>query len=175
MWKAIKKGLDKFLEILLTAVMTILVLSVIWQVFTRYVIGRSSQWTEELATFLMIWVAMLGASVALYRGSHLGIDYFVGKFSVRKRLYIEIFVFLLIGLFSLFVMLIGGFKLVQNRLMSGQTSPALNLKIGYVYLAVPISGFFLVVYSVEIMIEKIVMISKLKRNSEPENQSPVQD
>ena len=158
----IKKVLDRFLEFLLTAVMIILVLDVVWQVFTRYVLRAPSSWTEELATFLMIWVCMLGASVALYRGAHLGIDYFVGKFSIRTRLYTEIFVFICIGLFSLCVMLIGGVQLVSRTLALNQISPAMKIRMGYVYLAIPISGFFLVLYSIELLLERIVALKNHK-------------
>lgn len=159
---AIKKVFDSFLEVLLTVVMIVLVLDVVWQVFTRFVMKDPSSWTEELATFLMIWVGMLGASVALYRGAHLGIDYFVGKLSIRTRLYTELFVFICIGLFSLLVMLIGGVQLVNRTFVLGQISPAMKIKMGYVYLALPISGFFLVLYSVELLIERIAAIVKHK-------------
>jgi TRAP-type C4-dicarboxylate transport system permease small subunit len=160
MFGKMKKALDHSLEILLTIVMTILVLDVVWQVVTRFVIGKPSTWTEELATYLMIWVAMLGASVALYRGAHLGIDYFVGKFSARVRLYTEVFVFVLIGAFSLSVMLVGGIGLVKDFLELGQPSPAMGVEMGYVYLALPISGFFLTLYSIELVIGKIIAIVK---------------
>jgi TRAP-type C4-dicarboxylate transport system permease small subunit len=162
MFAKIKKVFDGFLEILLTVVMTILVLDVVWQVFTRYILKDPSSWTEELATFLMIWVGMLGASVALYRGAHLGIDYFVGKFSARKKLYTEIFVFVCIGLFSLLVMLIGGVGLVNRTFALGQVSPAMKIRMGYVYLALPVSGFFLVMYSIELLIERVVALVKHK-------------
>jgi TRAP-type C4-dicarboxylate transport system permease small subunit len=156
----IKKGLNLFLETLLTIVMTVLVLDVVWQVLSRYVLTDPSSWTEELATYLMIWVGMLGASVALNRGSHLGIDYMVSKFSVRNRLKTEVFVFVCIGLFSLFGMFIGGILLVSRTLELGQTSPAMKVPMGYVYLAVPISGFFLVIYSVQLLLERIATLRK---------------
>jgi TRAP-type C4-dicarboxylate transport system permease small subunit len=156
----IKKVLNLFLETLLTVVMTVLVLDVVWQVLSRYVLTNPSSWTEELATYLMIWVGMLGASVALNRGSHLGIDYLVSKFSVTTRIKTECFVFVCIGLFSLVGMLIGGILLVSRTFELGQTSPAMRLPMGYVYLAVPISGFFLVIYSVELLLERIATLRK---------------
>lgn len=158
----IKKILDRTLEVLVGVSVGILVMDVLWQVFTRYVLNNASEWTEELATFLMIWVSLLGAAVALNRGSHLGIDYFMSKLPPRKRLYTEVFVFVLIFLFSLFVMVIGGVTLVTNTLQRGQVSPALNLKMGYVYLAVPISGFFLVLYSLIGFIERLTELVKDK-------------
>lgn len=144
----IKQLLDKSLEVLVMVSVGFLVIDVLWQVFTRYVLGDPSSWTEELATFLLIWVALLGSAVALGRGAHLGIDYFVSKLPARDRLRIELFVFACMTLFSLLVMVIGGIGLVVRTFSLQQISPALHLQMGYVYLAVPISGVFLVLYSV---------------------------
>lgn len=166
MLRAIRKLIDRFLETLLTVVMAILVLDVLWQVFTRYMNKvfpehiKPSYWTDELATYLMIWVGMLGASVALYRGAHLGIDYFVGKLSSRIRLMTEVAVFAVIALFAGGVMVYGGYILFSDTLEWGQVTPALGIKKGYVYLAVPLSGVFLVIYSVEFLVEKIIALVK---------------
>ncbi|MFA5293851.1 MAG: TRAP transporter small permease [Phycisphaerae bacterium] len=170
MFKLIKKILDRSLEILVMIVMAALVIDVSWQVFTRLVLKNPSTGTEELAVFMLIWVAMLGSAVALNRGAHLGIDYVVGKLPIRKRLYTEIFVFLCIALFSLCVMVIGGISLVVRTLELGQISAAWSIKIGYVYLAIPISGFFLVLYSVIGLTERIV---ELYRHSYPLEQKTV--
>ncbi len=151
----IKKLLDKSLEVLVIVVVAFLVVDVLWQVFTRYVLGDPSSWTEELATFLLIWVALLGAAVALGRGAHLGIDYFVSKLPDRSRIKIEFFVFTCMALFSLLVMVIGGASLVARTFYLQQISPALHLEMGYVYLAVPISGAFLVLYSLIGLFERL--------------------
>ena len=163
MFRKFKKALDRSLEVLVTVCMAVLVVDVVWQVFTRFILRDPSSWTEELATFLMIWVGLLGGSVALNRGAHLGIDYFMLKLSVRKRLYTQVFVFSAVAVFSLLVLVIGGIQLVQITLMNNQISPALELKMGYVYLALPISGFFLVFYSVELLVETIVALAKRKQ------------
>ncbi len=160
MFKSTKKALDWSLEVLIIVVMAALTADVLWQVFTRFILKDPSTWTEELAIFLLIWVSLLGAAVALNRGAHLGIDYLVNKLSIRNRIYTEVFVFLCIALFSLCVMVIGGATLVISTLKLGQISPALGVKIGYVYLAIPISGFFLVLYSVIGFVERLVELLK---------------
>ncbi len=86
--------------------------------------------------------------MALGRGAHLGIDYFVHKLPDKDRIKTELFVFACIALFSLLVMVVGGIDLVATTFRLKQISPALGLKMGYVYLAVPISGLFLILYSV---------------------------
>ena len=52
-------------------------------------------------------------------------------------------------------MVVGGIDLVASMLELGQESPALRVKMGYVYLAVPISGFFLTLYAVIGLVERL--------------------
>ncbi len=49
----------------LWAVLAMLVL-VLWQVFTRYVLNAAPNWSEELARHCMVWAGLLGATSALY-------------------------------------------------------------------------------------------------------------
>ena len=155
----IKKVLDRALEILVMVVVAVLVLDVLWQVFTRFVLDNPSSWTEELAVFMLIWVSLLGAAVALGRGAHLGIDYFVGKLPERMRIATEVFVFFCVAAFSFLVMIVGGIDLVSSMLFLGQPSPALVVQMGYVYLAVPISGFFLTLYAVIGLLERFAALT----------------
>ena len=115
-------------------------------------------YTEETAIFLLIWVSLLGSAVALRKGAHLGIDYFVGKLSKEKQLQSEIFVYLCISLFSLLVMTIGGLKLVITNFQLQQLSPVWKLPMGYVYLAVPLSGIFMLFYAMIGLVERIISV-----------------
>jgi TRAP-type C4-dicarboxylate transport system permease small subunit len=151
----IKKILDTSLETLIMVSVAVLTLDVLWQVFTRFVLKDPCTWSEELAVFMIIWVALLGSAVALGRGSHLGVDYFVSKLPDKLRIKCEVVVFLLIALFSLTVFVIGGTNLVISILKLGQVSPSLGVQVGYVYLAIPISGFFMTLYSVIGMTERL--------------------
>lgn len=154
----VKKVLDRSLEVLVMLVVAVLVVDVLWQVFTRLILKDPSTKTEELATFMLIWVSLLGAAVALGRGAHLGIDYFVGKLPARTRVFTEVIVFFSVALFSFFVMVVGGLDLVLSMLDLGQESAALRVKMGYVYLAVPISGCFLTLYAVIGLVERLTRL-----------------
>jgi TRAP-type C4-dicarboxylate transport system permease small subunit len=160
MMEQLKRILDKFLEVLVMIAVAVLVVDVLWQVFTRFVLGDPSSWTEELATFLLIWVSLLGAAVALGRGAHLGIDYFASKLPERCRLQTELFVFGVVTLFSLLVMVFGGLGLVKQTLALEQISVALHIPMGYVYLAIPISGAFLVLYGLIGFFERLTQLQK---------------
>jgi TRAP-type C4-dicarboxylate transport system permease small subunit len=166
---------DRFLEILVMSVVAFLTIDVLIQVVTREAskqkflvsfaeshkwfapVVRPTVWTEELAIFLLIWVALLGAAVALNRGAHLGIDYFVGKLDKKTKIYTEIFAFFCVACFAFFVMILGGIDLVQTTLYLKQRATTLDIHMGYVYLAVPISGGFMLLYSVLAFVERLVL------------------
>jgi TRAP-type C4-dicarboxylate transport system permease small subunit len=158
---AIKTALVTLLEWTLIASLGCLVLDVIWQVTSRYVLRSPSSWTDELATLLMIWVALLGASVAFIKHGHLGVDVLVNRLAPRRRLLVEILGYALIGLFAAVILIYGGMKLVNLTLVTKQVSPALNLKMGHVYLALPISGFFTLVFSLETIVERLVQLRQV--------------
>lgn len=153
-----KQALVKILEWLVIAMMASLVLAVLWQVFTRYVLRNPSSWTDELATLLIIWVALLGASVAFIKQAHLGVDVLVNRLSLRARLRCEIVVYLLVAFFAGMILIYGGIKLVALTLITHQVSPALGLKMGHVYLALPLSGLFILVFAVETIIERLLQL-----------------
>ncbi len=162
MLSGFRKKLDQSLEYLTALTMGILVIDVTWQVITRFVLKNPSSWTEELATYLLIWVGLLGAAVALHRGAHLGIDYFVGKFHPKNRLLTEMFVYVSVLTFSASVLLVGGFQLVLETFQLGQIAPATGIQLGYVYLVVPISGFFIAMYSIEFLVKTSLNFRKLR-------------
>ena len=58
----IRKIIDKMLESLLIILMAVLVIDVLWQVASRYLLTSPSSITDELAGFLLIWVGLLGAA-----------------------------------------------------------------------------------------------------------------
>ena len=158
--KSLNGWLIRGLELTVMLVTGFLVIDVIWGVFTRYVMGHQSPWTEELARMLLIWVSLLGASIGFIRKSHLGVDYFVGKLSDRSQKIVQLVVYLLVAVFASFVLVYGGYRLVSSTLQNGQPSPALKIQMGYVYLAVPISGFFIVIFSIETIINTVGALLK---------------
>ena len=112
-----------------------------------------SRWTEELAKMLIIWVSLLGASVAFAAKAHLGVDYFVGKLDVNAKKLINVIVSLLVMFFAAVVMVGYGWILAMETLNKGQDSPAMKIPYGYVYLALPISGVFIVLFCLEEIVE----------------------
>lgn len=149
----LKAKIDKILENILIAFMSILVIDVLWQVLSRYVLASPSSFTDELAGFLLIWVGLLGAAYVAGKQGHLAIDLLVQRSTpvTRKRLMILINVF--IALFALLVMIVGGSWLVATRFMFNVDSAALHLPLGYVYSVLPLSGLLILYYSILFIIK----------------------
>lgn len=148
-----KKGMTQLLEWVLIVAVSLLVLDVVLGVFTRYVMGEQAKWTEELARFLLIWVTLLGGAVAFGAKGHLGVDYFVEKLEPSARKLMTMLGHLVVLIFAGAVFLYGGWQVVSDALKMEQTTPALEWKMGYVYLALPVAGVFMLIYTLENMIE----------------------
>lgn len=73
--------LDSVLEKTLVVIMSAMVINVLWQVFSRYILTNPSSFTDELARYLMIWVGVLGAAYVAGKGNHVAITYFSEKMS----------------------------------------------------------------------------------------------
>jgi TRAP-type C4-dicarboxylate transport system permease small subunit len=159
MVERVKKGIDKFLELALIILMGANVLNVLWQVFTRFVLKNPSSFTEELARYLLIWVGLLGASYAAGKKMHLAIDVVLETIKARKKIWVEIIIQVCIFLFSLFVMVAGGLRLVVITLTLNQISAALRIKLGYVYLAIPLSGLLIMIYAAVFIFDRFRALS----------------
>ncbi|MEM5386673.1 TRAP transporter large permease subunit [Paraburkholderia phymatum] len=59
-------------------------------VTSRYVLRTPLVWSDELASMLFLWLAMLGAVVALRRGEHMRMTALVGKASPSVRAFLEL-------------------------------------------------------------------------------------
>jgi TRAP-type C4-dicarboxylate transport system permease small subunit len=151
--KALRGPIDALLGSVICVLMAGMVVNVLWQVFTRFVLRDPSSFTEEAARYMMIWVGLLGSAYATGRKSHLALDLITSKFRGARKRASEMLIHSLVLLFALTVLIGGGIRLVWIQLSLGQQSAALQLKLGYVYLAVPLAGIFIAYYSVVFLIE----------------------
>jgi TRAP-type C4-dicarboxylate transport system permease small subunit len=140
--------LDKILGAFLVFLMTVMVFAVTWQVFSRYALQSSSSFTEEVARYLLIWIGLLGAAFVSGQRQHLSIDILGPKLEEAKRIKLRMGINVLIIAFSLGVMIIGGSNLVYVNYLLGQTSAALNIPLGTIYLVLPISGVLVIIYKI---------------------------
>ena len=140
--------LDALLEKTLVVIMSAMVINVLWQVFSRYILTNPSSFTDELARYLMIWIGVLGAAYVAGKGNHVAITYFSEKMSPPNLKKIQVFINLTILVFAVLGMFIGGVRLVYITLVLEQLSPALKIPLGVVYSVIPISGILIIFYKI---------------------------
>lgn len=151
----IRKIINKTLEWLLVVLMGTLVIVVLWQVTSRYIMSSPSNFTDELAGYLLIWVGLIGAAYVAGRREHLAIDLLLQRSSPERRFKLEILICVFIILFSVSVMTVGGSLLVFSRFYLSVRSAAMGLPLGYVYLALPISGLLITYFNIEHIVKTV--------------------
>ncbi len=150
----IRQKIDKIIAASLSIIMAVMVLNVLWQVFTRFVMSNPSSFTDELARYLMIWVGVLGAAYISGKNRHVAIDVLSNKLSVKKQKKLAILVHTIIILFALLVLVIGGLRLVYITAVLNQNSPALQIPLAVVYAVIPLSGLLIIYYKINDIITK---------------------
>jgi len=138
----------RILEVFMIIIFALLVLDVLFQVFSRYLLGTSFTWTEEFARFSLIWLTILRAAYLNGTQEHLSMDFLYQKFSESNQRKASILIEVLVFLFALIVMVIGGLNLVYTTLHLEQLSGTLRIPLGYVYAIMPFSGFLIMCFSV---------------------------
>lgn len=142
-----RSKIDQILEVGLSFLMGLMVLNVLWQVASRYLLNDPSAFTDELSRYMLIWVGLLGAAYASGKNLHVAIELLERKLSPSQRHLQAVTVQLLIIFFSI-VMMAGGARLVYISFHLGQLSSAMQLPLGYVYLALPLSGLLIMFYCI---------------------------
>ena len=112
------------------------------------VIFKIGTWASEFSEFLLAWGVMLGGALAYAEKSHLGVDILVDKLDAPTRLVAYRLGHILIFAFAAMVMFYGGGKLTLERFHMGQVMPSLGISKGWLYLALPVSGAFVSLISI---------------------------
>jgi TRAP-type C4-dicarboxylate transport system permease small subunit len=139
------QNLMKWVLSLVTGAMTLVVLL---GVFFRYFLKAPLPWSEELARYLMVWGASLGAFVAFREGSHVGVTMLMDRLHGQTAIVLTKAAQFIVILFMATVM-IEGFVLVSK--IKGQTSAAMEIPMGWAYIAIPV-GCLLILMEALIMI-----------------------
>lgn len=144
--KEVIDWIEKYVINTLPILFLILMVTIVFmQVFTRSVLGFSFRWAEELARYLTIWMVFLAGCSALRRGQLVGIKFVVEKVPKKYKILTELINDSLI-LFFLIIMTSFGIKLVLFNVTRKQLSPALRIPMGWIYLAIPISGIIMIIF-----------------------------
>ena len=148
----IRDKLNRVLEVILIMLLSIMVLNVSWQVFSRYVLGNPSSFTDELARYLMIWLGVLGSAYVSGKRLHVAIDILPSQLSLSSQKTMQKVIFSIVILATFLIFIIGGSRLVYLSYLLGQKSAALQIPLYLVYVCVPLSGACIIFYKINDLI-----------------------
>lgn len=141
----LRKILNQIVSVLSGVSFAAMVILVVWQVFTRYVLKHPSTWSEELVSYLFAWMALFGASLAVSDRGHMNIPVLVDKFKPGSKKFFALFAEAIIFIFSAVVLVWGGYSIA--KLAMGQMTSSLGVHVGVFYYALPVSGVLNMIFS----------------------------
>jgi len=131
-----------------------LLLLLLWQVFSRYVLQSPSTFTNELLEILLVWLSLIAASYAFGSNEHLALELLKSRLKKNSEFLVNIVIKLIILSFAIFVLIIGGLKAVDG--MMSQSTPILQIPKGWLYLILPISGVIIIIYDLINFLNSII-------------------
>ncbi|SFC91500.1 TRAP transporter small permease [Zunongwangia sp. SCSIO 43204] len=149
------KKLDFYLGWFIVFLLSAMLFTVLWGVCARYIMDSPSSWTEELARFFLIWVSMLGAAYVSGKRDHITIDLWPEKLIKKYGKMMDVSVSLVIILFVFAVFIVGGIRYIYVSFKLWQTSAALEIPMGYIYLILPLTGFCVLFYRIGFLIKDL--------------------
>ena len=123
-------------------------------VISRYVFNRPLTWSDELASILFLWLAMLGAVIALRRTEHMRLAFVVGLAPPRWRRFLETFGMMVVAVFL--AGLIGparDYVQVQWFIIT----PALEIHDGYRVAAIGVGAALMLLIALARLIERATL------------------
>jgi len=144
--------LARFCMYFAVAGLLLIVLTVAWQVFGRYVLNNPPTWAEGLALLLILYVTLLAAAVGVRDAGHIGMESLLVLAPERVRIQVERLIHVLVALFGA-AMVWNGWLLgvsVMNYLI-----PGLGVSEGLRYVPLVLSGALIVLFSMEHVIASL--------------------
>jgi TRAP-type C4-dicarboxylate transport system permease small subunit len=134
--------LQRFEQVVMGFGLIVLSAIVFSNVIARYFFDYSPVWADELPRYMMVWITFIGMSYCVRKGEHVTMDVIFEKFSggLKKKIYL--FILIVSFVFSLFLAY-QGWGLSQKVFMLKQKSVALQIPMGYIYLAIPIGSILM--------------------------------
>lgn len=158
-----KKYLDTFVAWVCIGIVGLMTVLITWQVITRYLFNSPSAVSEILSRYLFIWLILFGSAYVFGLREHMAISFIKDKFSPKVSIFTDMFTELAIAVFTFTIMIIGGYHTVLRQMW--QLDSALQIPMGYIYSAIPLSGGLIIFY---FLYNEIQLFRRLKTlNSVP--------
>gem|GEM_PF-583695 len=144
-----KRIFDNFEEYALLILFPCMVAVVFIATLARYLNLFPMFWGEEVARYIMVFMAYIGAGLGIKKGAHVGVSFVVDRFkNPTMRLALDLF---RVAVILFFCGLILNYfnQIIRAQIAMGQTSPALFIPMWIPYSAVPLGMFLVAIRTLE--------------------------
>jgi TRAP-type C4-dicarboxylate transport system permease small subunit len=138
--------LEKMLSAFVGVALAGFAATVIVEVFFRYFLGFSLYWSNELATFLFVYLVFFGGSVALKRGELINVAFVKERLPLKWEKGVTLFMFIVMMAFALMASAFCT-VLIQTSMKTKTVSPAMLIPMAFVYLPIFLGFGFLAFFS----------------------------
>ena len=129
------------------ALFVVLVLVVMWQVFTRQVLASPSGWTTTVSQYLFIWLVLFSVAMVFGERGHVAVDFFARLLPRPAQRATNVLVSLSVLAFAVLGLIWGGIR--GMAISWDQMIPGLPVTVGQMYLALPVAGVLIAVFALE--------------------------
>jgi TRAP-type transport system small permease protein len=137
--------------IILTAILIIIIPI---QVIFRYIFNHALSWPEELAGFCFVWLTMIGATVCLFKRSHVGVSLLVSKLPESFQRTLAVISYIIISIYS-YLLITQGYLIIE--IVSRQLSPILRINMSWMYSPILVVGIISLYYCLVIILNIIYL------------------
>ncbi|MBE1555536.1 TRAP transporter small permease [Sporosarcina limicola] len=145
--------LNKIFGYVLALVMAFMTVIIFWQVFSRYVAGSSLSWSEELSRFLMIFMVLIGSSLALRDGKLIAVDIVQDSLKGKVRKWVKVITHLISIVFYI-ILFVYGLNVAEK--FGNQVAPGTHISMYFIYLSLPIGGLLLLINAITCILEEFI-------------------
>jgi len=141
-----------------------MILTILLQVFCRYVLNDALPWPEEVARAFMIWMMALVAADAYRQGSFVAIDLLQDMLPNKLSIALKLFLLTVacIVLYQLFVL---GIEFFQRGFRTRAAS--FQLSRAWIYLAMPVCFGTMFLVNIEMLLSEIKSMCSKHKEQEP--------
>ena len=145
-------GIEAVARVTVLGLTLLVLLVMLAQVFFRYVLNSSLQWSEELAVWGMVWMVFVGSVLLVRRSEHISITTLVRLVPSPARPYLIIFNK---AAMLVFLVIIGYYGVEVFGGTFHARSPSIGLSTRWIKLAIPTGAVLMAVVSVHVIVEDL--------------------
>lgn len=138
-------------NVVMIILMSVATIVAIIQVIARYIFSSSLYWSEETILYALISMSFIAASMGIHYGAHISVEIINTIPSMKIRKILNIMPPLL-GIIFASSIIFYGYNLFIRTLDMYQLSPAMQIPVAYIYAIIPLSGIFMLLRYINVVI-----------------------